>query len=184
MTYRRLQLGTAAALWLLAGFALGEAPQRTPPADNSLCYVCHLTLQTEEITAKHLAEGIGCEKCHGLSREHMHDEMLMTKPDRLYGRKQVDAMCADCHDNRPGSVYVPGKGFALLNLREDLLDGDGWNTLTVEVRGPRAAVRLNGEEIGAVVIAGPREAHVGLHADAEIVVREILIQKTSPSTEY
>ena len=322
MSYRRLQLGTASAISLLAGIAFGAPP--APKADNSLCYVCHLSLQTDEVVAKHLVEGIGCEKCHGPSREHMQDEMLMTTPDRLYGRRQVDAMCADCHDkphegkprelkaflekwrgrdrpngrvvtetsictdchgthvlakkgdskqskagdwvslfngrdlagwkpspaggwkldrgrlvaaprpggaaelwssaaygdfllsvtfrsegplragiyfrgqpsapgprveindNRPGSVYVPGKGFALVNLREDLLDGDGWNTLTVEVRGPRAAVRLNGEEIGAVVIAGPAEGRIGFHVegpskDVELVVREIQIQRLAPA---
>ena len=322
-------VGLALATTLLTAPVTARAsdpkkPKSAPAkVDNSLCYVCHLTMQTDEITAKHLPEGIGCEKCHGSSHEHMHDEMLMTKPDRLYGRKQVDAMCAACHEkpheekqpefkaflekwrghDRPngravtatsictdchgthvvarkteskkaqaggwvsifngrdlagwksspgdgwrvdrgrmvallrpavaaadlwseaayadfllsvtfrrqgaaragiwlrgqpskpglrveileggksppltGSVYVPGKGLALVNLRDDLLDDEGWNTLTVEARGPRATVRLNGEEIGAVVHDGPGEGRIGMHAEGqgEFIVREILVQK-------
>jgi hypothetical protein len=322
VSYREIRLGVALAVALAAGSAIAAAP--APKADNSLCYVCHLNLQTDEITAKHLTEGVGCAKCHGASHEHMQDEMLMTKPDRLYGRKEVDALCADCHDKphvekqpqyaaflqkwrghdrpngrvvtdasictdchgthvlhkksqstqskaadwvplfngrdlagwkpspggawkvdrgrlvavpgpgaaadlwtdapygdlllsvtfrgqgplragicfrgqpsrpgprveinqgRTGSVYVPGKGFALLNLREDLLDDEGWNTLTVELRGPHVAVGLNGEEIGAVFVAGPAEGRIGFHVegpskDVELVVREIQIQRLAPA---
>jgi len=76
--------------------------QKSPPpqkADNGMCYVCHLGLKTEEITTVHLAEGCGCTKCHGPSNDHMHDEMLMTTPDRLYGRREVDAMCGECHED-------------------------------------------------------------------------------------
>jgi hypothetical protein len=319
----------AIGLTVAAAIISARAADREPPkpaaqkADNSLCYVCHLTMQTDEITVQHLAEGIGCEKCHGSSHEHMHDEMLTTKPDRLYGRKQVDAMCGSCHDkpheekqpelkaflekwrgrDRPngravtatsictdchgthvvakkisskqaaaaswvslfngrdlagwkpapsdnwrvdrgrivgrtrpeitaadlwgedayadfvlsvtfrqqgavkagiwlrgqpatpglrveilaagktppltGSVHLPGKGLVLVNVRDELLDDEGWNTLVAEVRGGRTTVRLNGEEIGAVVHGGPREGRIGLHAEGpgDFVVREILIQR-------
>jgi len=66
-------------------------------ADNSVCDVCHAGLIEEEISRVHLAEGISCADCHGASTEHMDDEMLMTKPDFLFGRKEIDSMCTECH---------------------------------------------------------------------------------------
>ena len=74
---------------------------------NDLCFVCHLDMKTEEISTVHQAEDIGCDQCHGPSEQHMHDEMLMTKPDRLYGRTEVEAMCKKCHQDtheEPGKV--------------------------------------------------------------------------------
>ncbi len=353
MDYRRFPTAAAAAgisiltaaLWAAAAdcAAPPSSTGRTSPppvkakpagsdqqADNSLCYVCHLSLQKEELTAAHQVEGIGCIDCHGTSSEHMHDEMLMTKADRLFGRREVGAMCAECHDephedkpqevkaflekwrgrdrpngrvitdesictdchgihvvakkadaghggaddwlpafngrdlagwqtspgdawkvdrgrivavpragvasadlwsdalhgdfrvsvtfrwqgrmqagiwlrgqpstpgprveifaSRPtsagaGSVFVPGRGLALVNLRDDLLEDDAWNTINAEVRGPRIAVSVNGEEIGSVAVAGPAQGRIGLHVeglpeakDAQLTVREILVQKYS-----
>ena len=296
-------------------------------ADNKLCYVCHLDLKTEEITTSHLAEDIDCTECHGKSVEHMHDEMLMTKPDQLYGRQEVEGMCGKCHedphedkatevkafldqwrgrerpngrminetsictdchgthniitemgaktekkpaewvsafdgeslagwkpsgeaswkvklgrivgspgaDNRggdlwteteyenyllavtfraerptqagiwvrgsdsqpgprieilqsrkplafAGSVYLPGKGLALVNLRDDLFDPEGWNTLSARVEGHRVQVWLNGEEVGAVFVGGPAKGRIGLRIEggpetAELAVREVLVQQ-------
>lgn len=83
-----------------------------------------------------------------------------------------------------GSVGIPGKGLALVNFREELFDAGGWNTLSIEVRRRRVAVWLNGEQIGAVRIAGPDKGRIGLHLDggadyrnAQLAVREVLIQK-------
>ena len=321
-----VSLACPCATSVLAGEA--PAPQNgIPKADNGLCYVCHLTLKTEEITTTHLAEGHACTKCHGPSNDHMQDEMQMTTPDLLYGRTEVDGMCGKCHDDphedkpaevkafrdkwrgrpRPngraitetsictdchgthnidkeltadsdkkaewvsvfngtdlagwhpsgdarwkvklgrivatpgpkthgdlwldaayedylmavtfrvdgpihagiwlratdadrgprieifpsskpraftGSVAVPGKGLALANLREDLFDAGGWNTLSMEVRGQRIAVWLNGAEVGAACCAGPPKGRIGLHiqggpehAGAELAVREVQLQK-------
>ena len=66
---------------------------------NSKCYVCHAGLKEEEITVSHLEMDVTCDECHGPSIEHMHDEMLMTKPDLLFGRSQVNKMCSNptCH---------------------------------------------------------------------------------------
>ena len=75
---------------------------------NSKCYVCHPDLKTEELTVSHLAMGVTCDECHGLSTEHMHDEMLMTQPDLLFGRSEVRQMCSDPSCHKPGgerSVY-------------------------------------------------------------------------------
>lgn len=92
-------LVAATSLWAADATAAKSArPGKPAQADNSLCYVCHLTLQNEQITASHMAEGIGCANCHGTSSDHMHDEMLTSKPDMLYGRKQVAAMCSKCHE--------------------------------------------------------------------------------------
>lgn len=299
-------------------------------ADNSICFVCHLDLQKEQLTTIHQAEGIGCPRCHGSSADHMHDEMLMTKPDLLFGRQEVDAMCGKCHEephkektrqvkafleqwrgkDRPngrvvsdrsictdchgthniiknlgskksqekkaewinafdgqslagwkpsgaaewrvrsgrivatpgaqpavsdlwsqaeygnlrlsvtfraewpihagiwlrgtdaapgprveifdsrqpaahsGSLLIPSVGLALANLRKDLVDPEGWNTISVELRGDRVQVWANGEEIGAARITGPKKGRIGLHLeggpnykDAELSVREILVQR-------
>ncbi len=72
---------------------ISEAAKR-----NALCTVCHFDLLDEEITKIHLTEAISCTECHGPSTDHMHDEMLMTKPDRLYGRVEVALMCTGCHE--------------------------------------------------------------------------------------
>ena len=316
-----------------------EEPSAEEAGGNSKCYVCHATMKTEAITADHLAMDITCDQCHGPSIEHMHDEMLMTEPDLLFGRSEVRKMCSDpschapgegrieyglqdhkdpakvqkfpdewqgrtrpngraimknpvctdCHgthnidkqlttesgqkppewipafngrdltgwrasgeadwkiklgrivvtpgpkgggdlwskdeyenylmavtfradwpihagiwlrardsDHGPrveilkntkpmaftGTVDLPGKGLALANLRQDLFDAGGWNTLSVEVRGPRIAVWLNGAEVGAVRCAGSEKGRIGLHVeggpayqDGELAVREVLIQK-------
>jgi len=311
------------------------------PNGNTKCYVCHPILKTEEITTAHLDIGITCDECHGPSVEHMHDEMLMTKPDLLFGRAEVDRMCSnptchrpggdrlvythqdhkdqaavkefhekwlhrvrpngrfitvksvctDCHGThniveegetgpegeqsgnwiaafngrdltgwRPsgavswivkhrqligtpgangkggtlwteavygdyllsvtfrakwpihagiwlraegsekgprveifenkkpesftGSIWVPGKGLALANLRQDLIDRESWNTISVKVRDKRFQVWLNGEEVGAIRADGPEKGEIGLHIetqpaykDAGLYVREVLIQR-------
>jgi len=83
-----------------------------------------------------------------------------------------------------GSVCVQEKGLALVNLREDLVDREGWNTLSVRVEGDRIQVWLNGEEIGAVRVTGPGKGKIGLYIEgypvsksAELQVREVQIQK-------
>ena len=308
---------------------------------NTKCYVCHPALKAEEITTIHLDMDITCDECHGLSTEHMHDEMLMTQPDLLFGRAEVnkmcsnpschkpggectvygrqdhrdpvaveaffkkwrgrmrpngrsitaDSVCTDCHgkhnldkptraqseDEQPtewvaafngrnlvgwqrsgaaswtvkggrivatpgakggtlwtqaeyedyllavtfratwpihagiwlraadsqrgprieifdshkpeaftGSVSVPGKGLVLVNLREDLIDRESWNTISVKVEGDRIAVWLNAEEIGAVHTRGPAKGKIGLYIEgettsksSELSVREVQIQRLS-----
>jgi len=321
-------------------------PAGEKPNDNSKCYVCHPDLKTEEISTVHLDAGITCDECHGPSVAHLEDEMLMTTPDLLFGRLEVDKMCSnptchkpggeryiygfedhidtaavkafynkwlgrirpngrvitaksictDCHgthnivteiatqlkkhpgewvaafdgrdlaswrpsgdaswtvkrsriiatlgpngkggdlwtealyqdfqlsvtfraawpilagiwlraadansgprieifDSRKptaftGSIWVRGKGLVLVNLREDLMDREGWNTISVEVRGDRFQVWLNGEEVGVVRIPGPAKGRIGLHIEkhpesktAELCVREVLIQRLSKPVE-
>lgn len=333
----------AAGAWLFT-ICLADKPKDeksvSEKPSNDLCYVCHPGMKTEELTAVHLQMGITCNVCHGACVNHMHDEMLMTKPDLLFGRSEVDKMCSnptchkpgegreiygrkdhkdlaaveefyrrwlgrarpngravtaesvctDCHgthnldkstktgseqeqpaewmavfngrdlagwrpsgaaswrvkggrivatagskskggdlwsravygdyllavtfratwpthagiwlrttatkrgprieifdSNSPpaftGSVWVPGKGLALVNLRADLVDKESWNTISVKVQGNRVQVWLNGAEIGAVRTTGPLEGKMGLHIEkhpasktTELSIREVLIQ--------
>jgi len=44
-----------------------------------------------------MLNGVTCAHCHGESVAHMHDETMMTSPDVLWGRTEVDAMCKHCH---------------------------------------------------------------------------------------
>ena len=75
-----------------------QTKRPTKSDDNALCYTCHLGLQHEAITAPHAVQGVTCRSCHGPSVEHMHDEMQVTKPDRLFGRGEVNGMCSTCHE--------------------------------------------------------------------------------------
>lgn len=67
------------------------------PKNNGLCLVCHLDFDGEPITTDHLRKGITCAHCHDKSIAHMHDETMMTSPDILYGRSEVEEMCGQCH---------------------------------------------------------------------------------------
>lgn len=79
------------------------------PNNNELCIVCHMDFDDEPITADHIFEGITCAHCHGKSVAHMHDETMMTSPDILYGRTEVEAMCNHCH--KPHKNPVPVEDF-------------------------------------------------------------------------
>ncbi len=342
----RINWYLAGGILIFAAFAclftvcFADESQAEKPGGNSKCYVCHPDLKTEELTTSHLAMDVTCDQCHGLSTEHMHDEMLMTQPDLLFGRAEVnkmcsnpschkpgpernvygladhidpvaveafvekwrgrmrpngravthDSVCTDCHgthnitepintsedgqaaewitafsgrdlagwqpsgsaswtvergriivkpgangkggvlwtkaeyedyllaltfqatwpvhagiwlrgagsengarieifdSKKPiaftGSVWVQGKGLALVNLREDLVDHEGWNTLSVKIEGDRIQVWLNGEEIGVVHAAGSAKGKIGLYIEgqptsksAKLQVREVQIQQ-------
>lgn len=77
-----------------------EPPPETDPLSmNGACYVCHIPFVKEELAKVHLAEGISCAKCHGLSDKHANDEHIgATKPDIVYSRDKVDKSCEECHD--------------------------------------------------------------------------------------
>lgn len=85
---------SAAAVLVLAGSVTAA-----DSGDNNKCYVCHPYLKTEKLTTVHEPMGITCDVCHGPSIEHMHDEMLMTAPDKLFGRAEVRSFCSGdyCH---------------------------------------------------------------------------------------
>lgn len=120
MMRRPTSLAMAAALltvggwWHLTAFtaepaakpapAAAEAKDEPEPIDptgpNAACYVCHMTFVGEHLAKRHLAEKIGCIKCHGPSEKHANDENIgATPPDIRYPRAKVDAACAECHDS-------------------------------------------------------------------------------------
>ena len=75
-----------------------SAEEDDPVFVNANCCVCHQTFVKEEICRVHLQEKITCVNCHGVSAGHVNDENIgATKPDIVYRRDQVDAMCAKCH---------------------------------------------------------------------------------------
>jgi hypothetical protein len=83
-----------------------------------------------------------------------------------------------------GSVWMPGKGLALINLNGDLVDRESWNTISVRVEGDKVQVWLNGEEIGSVRVVKPDKGRIGLYIgkptfseSTELSVREVLIQR-------
>ena len=88
-----------------AGVSTQDAPAETTPSAepppemdplgmNGACYVCHIPFVKEELAKVHLAEGISCAQCHGLSDKHANDENVgATKPDITFRRDQVDAGC-------------------------------------------------------------------------------------------
>jgi hypothetical protein len=73
-------------------------PETDPLGMNGACYVCHIPFVKEELAKVHLAEGISCAQCHGLSDKHANDENIgATKPDITFPRDKVDAGCEKCH---------------------------------------------------------------------------------------
>jgi hypothetical protein len=67
------------------------------PNNNRLCLICHLNFAENDSVAGHISQGITCAHCHGGSIDHMNDESMMTPPDILYGRIEVESMCKQCH---------------------------------------------------------------------------------------
>ncbi len=75
------------------------AEETNPMFANAACYVCHIPFVKEELSTVHVKEKVTCIKCHGLSAGHANDEDIgATKPDIMYKRDQVDAMCGKCHE--------------------------------------------------------------------------------------
>lgn len=77
--------------------AAWHAQKNPEPADNSYCYVCHLSYQQEELAKVHQPKGVGCETCHGISDKHSEDEDNLTPPEAMYSRKSIFAFCLSCH---------------------------------------------------------------------------------------
>ncbi len=73
---------------------------------NSACMVCHIDFDDEELTVQHRKAGVMCAACHGPCLEHMDDEMAATRPDRLFGRAEVNKMCGECHGEHKNKEAV------------------------------------------------------------------------------
>ena len=102
--------GALAVLCLSVGYSTGAADppdagskkepvERIDPLSvNATCYVCHIPFVREPISRVHFKNKVTCVDCHGVSAGHANDEDIgATKPDTMYRRDQVDAMCGKCH---------------------------------------------------------------------------------------
>ena len=72
-------------------------------ADNSRCHVCHMNYMSDSLALTHAAAGMGCNKCHGESDEHIADESWAwggkgTAPDDMYTLEQINPFCTGCHN--------------------------------------------------------------------------------------
>ncbi len=75
----------------------GEENQ-TEAADNYYCFICHINFQEEELSLTHQLAGVGCEDCHGESREHSSDEDGLTPPEIIYSEDKIQPFCMTCHN--------------------------------------------------------------------------------------
>ncbi len=75
------------------------AEETNPMGANAACYMCHIPFVAEELSKVHLKAKVACIECHGLSAPHANDEDIgATKPDIVFRRDQVSAMCYRCHE--------------------------------------------------------------------------------------
>ncbi len=102
------------------------ASTQTPEsADNSYCYVCHRNFEKETLTRKHTPNGIGCEKCHGLSERHSSDEDGITPPQIMYSKAKIVPFCQSCHPtekNMNVDEHMSRHGL-IIESTENLKDG-------------------------------------------------------------
>jgi hypothetical protein len=96
---RRLTDDPRAAAWAAEAVKVDEG-------DNTACLCCHIDFDGEEIVDKHLAAKITCRSCHGASEHHRLDETLVTRPDLLWGRAEVDGFCRQCHEKHENDDAV------------------------------------------------------------------------------
>lgn len=102
MTRRSWWLG---GLLVAAALVCGGAT-RPLPKDNSACLTCHVNFEHEPMVEAHLAKGIVCARCHGISYDHLNDEDAANKPDILFGRLQVVPFCRGCHAQHKNPAKV------------------------------------------------------------------------------
>ncbi len=107
-------------------------------ADNSYCLVCHVNLEEEELVDIHLAAGVGCETCHGLSEDHSADEDGLTAPEIMWGKPRINPRCMTCH---PREELLVDKT-AALSHREMFLR---WEEPAKAKPGEKYCIQCHGE---------------------------------------
>ena len=111
-------------------------PEMDPLSLNGACYVCHVTFVKEELAKVHLAEGISCAKCHGLSDKHANDENIgATKPDIVFARDKVDQACEECHDTHdaPATKVLARFSQRKLSLQKPVICTDCHGTHMIDL---------------------------------------------------
>ena len=71
-------------------------------ADNSRCFVCHMSYMKEKLAVIHARQNIGCADCHGNCDEHIADESWAwgkngTPPGIMYLPEKINPFCMGCH---------------------------------------------------------------------------------------
>jgi len=65
--------------------------------NNDSCMCCHVDFKHELISKVHLEAGITCMCCHGDSEVHRADEFNLMPPDVVWGRREMEPFCKQCH---------------------------------------------------------------------------------------
>jgi len=81
-----------------------------PTEKNPLagCQQCHVDIEDEYAPSLHFKQKVSCKDCHGPSEGHLADENNEVKPDEVFARKDVDRLCAKCHEcSRPTAAESP-----------------------------------------------------------------------------
>ena len=76
---------------------INDAPDKTKPADNSRCLVCHTNFDAEIMAMRHQKAGLGCVKCHGESKAHAADETYVIPPEIMIAKGRLNESCFKCH---------------------------------------------------------------------------------------
>jgi len=77
-------------------------PPSGPVADNSRCFVCHMSYMQEKLAVVHARQNISCADCHGNCDEHIADESWAwgkngTPPGIMYLPEKINPFCMGCH---------------------------------------------------------------------------------------
>jgi len=82
-----------------------------------------------------------------------------------------------------GSLYCPGKLFLAMNTDKELVNRDGWNTMTVRAEGDHLQIWLNNRQVADVHDNTSDSGRIGfqVHPGAQfgpmkVMIRELLVQ--------
>jgi len=80
-----------------AGSCFRDNPGPIPMEALSGCTICHVDVADAFAGSKHRRKGIGCTRCHGLSKGHIEDENNEVKPERVFRRHEIDRWWESAH---------------------------------------------------------------------------------------
>jgi len=101
-------------------------------------------------------------------------------PEKAY---QADILEHPKPEAYTGTIYCPGKLFLAINLNKELVDREGWNTLSVQVKGDHIQTWLNGTKVGDVHDDTTKSGSIGIQVhpgehfkNMKVMVREIMVK--------